>query len=579
MTAEAAWLDGNNAYLAASLHWLRLRLRRLAPPDPATDAKVEPAAPPPDEPARAIAAPASTPPVTATTTTPPMTPPPMTPPPMTPPPVTPPPVAPPAAVVARRGWFRRTAPIATVAAPPTTIATVAAPSTTIATVAAPPAQIAVSAPKPATSSASSARTSAESPARGAGTPPMDRRVPTPGDQASRIDAAVAEAASRREAAAAIDPPPALLLVAERLGLSVFERDTLLLCAAAELDPATEALFAAVQGGPARAFPTFSLALRVLDDPTWDALSPHRPLRYARLLELNQPGATPLTSAALRADERIVNFLKGMNVLDERVATLVAPVAGDRRAGAAGSDLAPSQQVAVDALLEQLRAGADESKSSTVHLLGADAGAKLAIARELSDQLHRQLYVVGLDALPTARGEIDVFIRLWQRETALLPVALYLDAENFDGASAEHAAAFHALTAQDLGLMFVALRDAPARAATSRRHVIEVEKPTPTEQRDAWLAVLPEAGTAANDAAAKVLAGQFNLNLHDIRQAAELAARSARAETAMVDRAWDACRSLTQPRLDALAQRLVPKATWDDLVVSEESTALLRQIAG
>src|SRR5262249_20142867 len=82
--------------------------------------------------------------------------------------------------------------------------------------------------------------------------------PAAGIGTSALDAEVADAASQREAAAEIDPPPALLLLAERLGLSTFERDTLLLCVAAELDPSIEALFAAVQGGPARVFPTFSL---------------------------------------------------------------------------------------------------------------------------------------------------------------------------------------------------------------------------------------------------------------------------------------------------------------------------------
>jgi SpoVK/Ycf46/Vps4 family AAA+-type ATPase len=76
-----------------------------------------------------------------------------------------------------------------------------------------------------------------------------------------------------------------------------------------------------------------------------------------------------------------------------------------------------------------------------------------------------------------------------------------------------------------------------------------------------------------------LAGQFNLNIHDIREAADLAVRSERTATPMAERVWDACRNLTQPRLDALAQRLVPKATWDDLVLSDESAVLLHQIAG
>ncbi|MBI3228893.1 MAG: ATP-binding protein, partial [Burkholderiales bacterium] len=42
--------------------------------------------------------------------------------------------------------------------------------------------------------------------------------------------------------------------------------------------------------------------------------------------------------------------------------------------------------------------------------------------------------------------------------------------------------------------------------------------------------------------------------------------------------WDACRDLTRPRLDSLAQRLDAKATWDDLVLPEEQMRLMRQIA-
>jgi AAA+ superfamily predicted ATPase len=398
-----------------------------------------------------------------------------------------------------------------------------------------------------------------------------------------LDAALREAAVQREAAAAIEPAPALLLIAERLGLGVFERDTLLLCAAADLDPATEALLAAVQGGAARAFPTFSLALRLLDDPTWDALSPHRPLRYARLLEVNQPGATPLTAAALRADERIVNFLKGMNALDERVAQLVTPVDGDRPADG-GPELAPSQQAAVTGLVERLCLAAGEPARSTVHLLGSDAGGKLAVARALCGQLGRRLYRVDLDALPTARAEAETLTRLWQREAALLPVALYLDAEHLDAAPAELAATFHALIAQELGLVFVALRDVPARTAAARDHALEVERPTPKEQRDAWIAALQaSAGSPATGgdpgATAQLLAGQFNLNVHDIRAAADQALRSERTAIPLAERAWDACRDLTQPRLDALARRLASRATWNDLVLSDESVALLRQIAG
>jgi SpoVK/Ycf46/Vps4 family AAA+-type ATPase len=42
--------------------------------------------------------------------------------------------------------------------------------------------------------------------------------------------------------------------------------------------------------------------------------------------------------------------------------------------------------------------------------------------------------------------------------------------------------------------------------------------------------------------------------------------------------WDACLVRTRPRLDTLAERLEPKATWDDIVLRPELLNLLRQIA-
>ncbi|WP_257236721.1 ATP-binding protein [Nostoc sp. 'Peltigera malacea cyanobiont' DB3992] len=45
-----------------------------------------------------------------------------------------------------------------------------------------------------------------------------------------------------------------------------------------------------------------------------------------------------------------------------------------------------------------------------------------------------------------------------------------------------------------------------------------------------------------------------------------------------NRLWSACLASTRPQLDSLAQRLDPKATWDDIVLASEETNLLHQIA-
>src|SRR4051794_29708283 len=78
-------------------------------------------------------------------------------------------------------------------------------------------------------------------------------------------------------------PPALERIAAGLGLSNFEADTIVLCAGMELDPELPALCAAAQGDPSRPYPTFALALALLAEPHWSALSPDRPLRHWRLI--------------------------------------------------------------------------------------------------------------------------------------------------------------------------------------------------------------------------------------------------------------------------------------------------------
>ena len=89
-----------------------------------------------------------------------------------------------------------------------------------------------------------------------------------------------------------DAPPTLVRLAAVFGLSPFERDVLLLCAAAELDGSVAPLCAHAAGDPARPYPTFGLALTALAEPHWSALAPVAPLRRWRLVELVNAGVEP-----------------------------------------------------------------------------------------------------------------------------------------------------------------------------------------------------------------------------------------------------------------------------------------------
>ncbi|NER98389.1 MAG: hypothetical protein F6J86_31960, partial [Symploca sp. SIO1B1] len=120
-----------------------------------------------------------------------------------------------------------------------------------------------------------------------------------------------------------EPAPALIRLRQQLRLSQFEANLLLLCVAMELNPNIPQLYAIIQGGE-RNYPTFYLAFLLFKDPSWDIVSPERPLRYWQLIEILQSGVEPLMNSPLRADEKIVNYIKGLNYLDDRLAKLVLP---------------------------------------------------------------------------------------------------------------------------------------------------------------------------------------------------------------------------------------------------------------
>ena len=359
--------------------------------------------------------------------------------------------------------------------------------------------------------------------------------------------------------------PALELLAERLGLSPFERDTLLLCAAMELDTRIAGLCARAQQDASRPYPNFALAMSLFDHPSWDALSPERPLRFWRLIEINQPGAQPLISSALRIDERIVNFIKGLNDPDDRLTPLLTPLP---RAQAAS--LPPSQRAVAEMLAGRLQASPRGEGLPMVQLLGSDAASKQTIAQAVAESLGLQTHRIGAEMLPSAVAEQEHLIRLWQRECLLLPLALYFDAGDGDIESARGGS--QRFLARVGGLVFVDTRE-PLNNANAIS--VDVAKPTVDEQRTVWRSAL---GDDAGDQP-DLLAGHFDFGAGKVRQVAEAALNLSRSGAQpLADALWQGALARARPALDRLAQRIEPVAGWDDIQLPAQETELLRLIA-
>jgi hypothetical protein len=363
-----------------------------------------------------------------------------------------------------------------------------------------------------------------------------------------------------------DAPPALELLGDRLGLSRFERLTLLLCAAMEFDPAMAARCATAVGQAGAGQPTFALALSILPDPAWDALSPQRPLRYWRLVGVHQAAAQPLVASALRADERIVNYIKGLNHLDARLDHLIRP-AGDTL-----GPLCASQEAAAGAALGALAEPDDGAGPPLVEILGTDPAVRRGVASALAARAGLLLYELATDRLPRSAVDLADVIRLWERETVLLPLTLYVDSAD---AQAEDAAFLPGLLRDLSGAVLVGCRE-PLAVPGRPFHLIDAHRPSPAEQEELWAEAL--AGLAGPgdrpDAVAGRLSGEFDLNQATIREAA----RRARACGGGVPAVWSACQSHTRPRLEALARRQEPVATWDDLILPGPESELLHHLA-
>jgi ATPase family associated with various cellular activities (AAA) len=343
------------------------------------------------------------------------------------------------------------------------------------------------------------------------------------------------------------PPPALETLCQLFGLSSFERAVLLMCAGMELDSKFAGVCANANGDPRRDYPTFGLALGALPQVHWSALTPDAPLRGWRLIELQ--GTSDLTRSRLRIDERILHFLTGVTHLDERLVGVVERVPTP-------NDLVNSQRAVAELIAGALRnpVGAE---LPVIQLCGNDGSAKRAVAAASCGAVGLNLYALAAEILPSDARELELLVRLWEREAALAAGALLVEVDEME----KHFATMRFIE-RVRGVLFIASSErVPLRYRASIS--FDVAKPTSEEQQALW----KDAGVNGQ---VEALTSQFDLSAANIRAAA--------AQSKSPEEVWRACRAQTRPRLDDLAQWIDTRATWNEIVLPAPQLAMLREIA-
>jgi hypothetical protein len=363
------------------------------------------------------------------------------------------------------------------------------------------------------------------------------------------------AASAKKARVAMKPPAAIDRLAELFNLSGFERYVLLLCAGVEMDSELAGLCGQAQGRPSRA--TFGLAMASLPEPHWSALGSSRPLRHFRMVEIE--GGSGLTSASLRVDERILHYLAGVDAIDSRLQPFL-------QSAQFPDWIAEEHKSVADQVIKVFNS--NPHRPPVVHLCGDDDQGQEDAASFAAHQQGWHLFTLHAEDLPAVGPDLNLLAILWERESRLLPGALFIRCSSGGlSSSARH------LAERLPGPLFIACRE-PIRLRNALVR-FDLDKPQPAEQKRLWERALgPKAGDL--NGALDAISEQFRLSARTIFTTAALPLQD-EAQTGPQE-LWNACRSLARPRLEDLAERIVPCAGWDDLVLPEAQKLILRHLA-
>jgi len=355
-----------------------------------------------------------------------------------------------------------------------------------------------------------------------------------------------------------------------LGLSAFEKNILLLCAGAELDSSLAALIAGLHGNPSLVLPSFGLALGVLPEAHWSALSPNAPLRYWRLIELLNDQL--VSKSPLKIDEQILHYLTGVHHLDERLSGLVESAVAEK-------SLAPSHMELANRILHNYSQHFSPGVLPLIQLGGDNHADKEAIAGYIASRLGMYLYTIPVYAIPSGARDINELTRLWSREAALKACAIFLDYTTLDTTDRLRVQAVNSFIEHVQGIVIISTGQAGPKTRREKL-AADIIKPTSQEQATLWMAHLGEAGLVLNGQMERIVA-QFNLSARTISTAGAAALAQlpeGNDQAQLFPLLWKSCCKHTRPYIDELAQRIEPAAGWEDIVLPAIQKELLKEIA-
>jgi AAA+ superfamily predicted ATPase len=376
-------------------------------------------------------------------------------------------------------------------------------------------------------------------------------------------------------------------LAETFQLSGFELDALLIAIAPEYDLRYERIFAYLQDDVTRKRPTVDLVLNLLTFSPAERLearavfSVDAPLGRHRLLELfsdSQHPHAPLLAQYMRPDGQMLRYLLGDPGVDERLLPYVRRQATP--ASMAELPVDEDTRAHLSRLADVLRSGRHGWLHGPAGIGKSTAAA--AIAHEL-DAILIQLDGQGFS--PADAGQI---LLVAAREAWLRSGILYVggvDAWVSEPAAVRRLAAF--LAEAHVPVIFGSRQAAPG-ALLAQMITVELPALDVRQRAHCWQASLARLGAYLDAAMLEKLACLFQLTPAQIECAATQAVVHATPQSppdglvlAMHPLTFEECTAAARMQsthlLAGLAEKVDARATWDDIILSEDALAQLKEL--
>ncbi len=348
------------------------------------------------------------------------------------------------------------------------------------------------------------------------------------------------------------------------GLSVFERDLLVLLASLNVSPDLAVELGLASGSNL----SFNTALQVLvsnPEAVQDVFVPTARLRDFKFIYFaDEPQMALPHSRPLLLDEWVFHALIGLVTQDSRLKTMVSQVALSHGA------LSVSQQAMVARVSSVALQG-----GLVVQIAGAEAELRLHLAVAMALDLNCLLFELNISRLDLAT--VDDFVVRWNRFVALQKAVLLLNIGDFAvGETLDkdpRLLAARGFVLQLEGLLFVTSRVVLAWGRETM--TFEVKRPTIFEQRELWRDRF-DVGVLS-DAQIIDLTAQFDFSGAQI---ARVASDTLGSDPSVLSATlWSSSLALLRPALEGLTQRIEPasRASWSQLILPERELSTLKRL--